>query len=146
MSTHAQIGTLLGLSAINTTLGLQASKRQEKLDIATTSLETEVAKNQAAQQAYASAQGFREALASQLALSSLRGDGGSMVRQFASKSISNMVGDAQTFDQQQQFADLSGVIRKSQAKTDRFARDFSSVTSLLSSGVQAVTLGRGGKS
>ena len=140
MSANPLSASMLALSAASTGLGLIGSKRQEKLDIATIRAESESAKNQAAQQALASSQGFRQALASQLAISSLRGSGGSISRQFASQSISNMLGDSRAFEQQQKSIDLGAGIQKAQAKSNKFTRNVNSIGGLLGAGVQSVNL------
>jgi len=121
----------LAITAASTAFGIKSSQQQAKIDIASTKVETAAAKNQAAQQAFEAAKGFRAALSSQLAISSLRGGGGSTARQFAAKSISNMMADATAFDQQMKFLDVASSLQISQAKAGRFSRDLSSSSSLL---------------
>ena len=133
--------TLLVASAASTGLGLVSSRQQEKLDLATLNAETERAKLVASEQAASQAVGFRNSLASQLALSSLRaGAGGSLVRQFGAESFSNFLADQRAIGSKQRFIDASADLGRAQARSNRFSRDVSSVSSLLSTGIDAVNL------
>ena len=134
---------LLAASAASTGTGLFASRQQAKLDVASVNFEAESAKNEAAQQSFASAQGFRQALSSQLAISALRGGGGSIALQFASKSLAAMSGDAAVFERQQKTIDINKGLGISNAKSGRFGRDASAITSLLKSGIDSVNFSSG---
>lgn len=135
---------LLALSAASTGAGMAQSRAQQRLETATIKADTEMAKLQTQERAYQTSQNFRKALASQLALSSLRGaTGTSLTRQFAAESISNMLADQKSFDRRQRFLDTAAGMQRSQAKANRFARDFSSVGSLLTAGIGAVDLNKG---
>ena len=135
--------TLLLASAASTGFGLSASRQQEKLDIATLDAETQRAKLVAAEGAANQAKGFRNALSSQLALSSLRsGAGGSLVRQFGAESMSNFLQDQRAITSKQKFIDMSSDLRRSQIKSNRFSRDVSSIQSLLSGGIDAINFNK----
>ena len=131
---------LLAASAASTGAGLMASKQQSKLDTATLNLETSRAKEVAAEQGLASAKTFRGALSSQLALSSLQG--GSAVRQFGAESFANFLQDQGAIKSKQKFIDVSKDLGTADIKSKRFSRDVNSITSLLTSGLDAVNLNK----
>jgi len=135
---------LLVASAAATAGGLSASASQFRLDIATITAETEAAKLQATEQALSQAQSFTQALASQLALSAMReGAGGSLVRQFGAESVSNMLADQRSFSRQQSFIDISSQLSRAGARTARFKRNVSSLSSLFSQGLGSVNASGG---
>ena len=132
---------LLVASAASTGAGLMSSGQQQKVELSRIKTETEAAKLQATEEAFVGAQNFRQALASQLALSSLRsGAGGSLVRQFGATSISNMFGDQRTFERRKTFIDMSANLSRANAMTARFSSGLSSIGGLLSTGLQSVNL------
>jgi len=132
---------LLAASTVSTAGGLYASKQQEKLDRAINSAETERARLVGAETALTSARDFRSALSSQLAISSLRGgSGGSLVAQFGSQSVANFMSDQRTLEANQKFIGIKSDLRGAEIKSQRFARDVSSVSSLLKAGSQAVNI------
>jgi len=132
---------LMASSTVSTGAGLFASAQQEKLDLAINRAETERAKLVGAETALTASRDFRTSLASQLAISSLRGgSGGSMAQQFGSASIANFLSDQKSLESQQKFLGIKSDIRKSEIKSQRFARDISSVGSLLKAGSGAINL------
>lgn len=132
---------LLVASAASTGAGLMSSGQQQKIEMSRIKTETEAAKLQATEEAFVGAQSFRQALASQLALSSLRsGAGGSLVRQFGSESIASMFGDQKNFERRKNFIDMSANISRANAMTTRFGSGLSSIGGLLSQGLQSVNL------
>lgn len=132
---------LLVASAASTGAGIMSSGQQKKIEMSRIQTETEAAKLQATEEAYAGAQSFRQALSSQLALSSLRsGAGGSLVRQFGATSISNMFADQGNFERRKSFIDMSANISRANASTARFSSGLSSIGGLLSQGLQSVNL------
>lgn len=132
---------LLVASAASTGAGIMSSGQQKKIEMSRIQTETEAAKLQATEEAFAGAQSFRQALSSQLALSSLRsGAGGSLVRQFGATSISNMFADQGNFERRKSFIDMSANISRANAMTARFGSGLSSIGGLLSQGLQSVNL------
>lgn len=143
MAADPVTATLLAASAASTGAGLFASRKQSKLEQANLRLETEQAKLAGAETALASARDFRSSLASQLAISSLRsGAGGSLVRQFGSTSMANFLADQGALERKQKFIDLSSGMGSAGIKSQRFARDFSAIGSLLSSGLESINLNK----
>lgn len=134
---------LLVMSAASTGAGLYASGQQRKLDTAKLNAEVQQAKLAGSEQALVAARGFRQALSSQLALASLRaGSGGSMVRQFGAESLGNFLADQRALESRQKFLDVSANLGSSQIKAQRFARDASSIGSLLSSSLDSLNLNK----
>ena len=134
---------LLAGSSISTGVGMIGSRQAEKLDLAKLNAETERAKLVASEQAGMHAKGFRNSLASQLALSSLRsGAGGSMVRQFGAESMSNFLADQRAITSKSKFIDVSSNLARAQIKSNRFSNDISSISSLLGQGIQSVNLNK----
>lgn len=137
---------LMAASTASTGAGLYASRQQQKSEMAFLEAETERARLAATDEALRSAQGFRQALASQLALSSLRsGTGGSLVRQFGAQSLSNFLSDQDVLGRRRQFIDIASQAKGAQIKADRFARDLSGVGSLLTTGLNMVNLNPSGQ-
>jgi hypothetical protein len=133
----------LAASGVSTGAGLLASREQERVDLAFLEAETERAKLEATDEAIVRAKGFREALASQLAISSLRsGSGGSLVRQFGAVSVSNFLKDQDVLSRRKEFIDIASQSNRAQIRANRFGRDISSIGSLLSSGVQSINLNK----
>ncbi len=132
---------LMASSTVATGAGLFASAQQEKIDLAINSAETERAKLVGAETALTAAQDFRTSLASQLAISSLRGGaGGSISQQFGSKSISNFLADQKSLESQQKFLGIKSDLQRSEIKANRLSRDINSVGSLLKDVSGAVNL------
>lgn len=136
----AAIGLMVA-SAASTGLGLVQSRQQEKLELASLQLEAETAKTQATDEALVRAKSFREALASQLAISSLRGGtGGSLVRQFGAVSVSNFLKDQDVLGKRQQYIDIATSLNRASITSGRFGRDISSIGGLVQSGFGAMNL------
>jgi hypothetical protein len=126
-------------SSVSTGLGMKANRQQQKIELAMLEAETESAKLQASEEAFESARSFRQALASQLAISSLRsGTGGSLVRQFGAASISNMLRDQEVFGRRQKFIDIAASSSRAQIKSNRFSKDISGLGGLLEAGVSSL--------
>ncbi len=135
-------GLLLMASAtVSTVGGLYSSKQQEKLDRSINAAETERAKLAGAETALIASRDFRTALSSQLAIASLRGgSGGSLATTFGAKSISNFMADQRSLESQQKFLSIKSDLRNAEIGSQRFARDISSIGSLLKAGSQAVNI------
>lgn len=132
---------LMAASTVSTVGGLYSSKQQEKLDRSINAAETERAKLAGAETALVASRDFRTALSSQLAIASLRGgSGGSLATTFGSKSISNFMADQRSLESQQKFLSIKSDLRNAEIGSQRFARDISSIGSLLKAGSQAVNI------
>ena len=133
----------LAASAASTGFGLAASRQQEKSDLAFLAAETEQAKLSAADTALNQAQTFRRALASQLAISSLRsGSGGSLIRQFGANSISGFLKDQDVLGRRKDFIDLASSSNRAQIRGNRFARDVNSLGSLVGESLQSINFNK----
>jgi len=132
---------LLIASAATTGVGLVQSRQQERVELAFLEAQTERSRLEATDVALQQAQGFRAALASQLAISSLRsGTGGSLVRQFGAASVSNFLRDQDVLGRRKDFIDIAASNTRAQIKANRFSRDISSIGSLIGQGIQSVNL------
>lgn len=96
----------VGVGAASTVTSMIGGKSQLNLDLATIELRRDAAKMQAAELANQNAQGFRRALASQVALASFRGGSGSVARQFSSNSFSSFFQDQEAIKRGVRFADI----------------------------------------
>lgn len=132
--------TLLVASAASTGAGLLSSRQQEKTELRALEAETERAKLEATDMAVVQAKTFRQALASQIALSSLRGAGGSLARQFGAQSMANFLQDQGILERRKQFIDTASLQKKADIKAGRFGRDISAIGGLISSGMGSLNL------
>lgn len=133
--------TLLVASAAATGGSIFASKNQARNEMAMLNAETERAKLEATDLALAQTQSFRKALASQLALSSLRGgSGGSLMRQFGAESIANFLKDQGVLDRKKAFIDVAAQSQQATIKGNQFSRNASAIGSLVGGGLQSVNL------
>lgn len=96
----------VGVGAASSLTSMVGNKSQLDLDLSTIELRRDTAKMQAAELANQNAQGFRRALASQVALASFRGGSGSVARQFSSNSFSSFFQDQEAIKRGARFADL----------------------------------------
>lgn len=143
MADGALTTTLLVVSAANTGLGLLSSREQARIESQFLEAETERARLEATDVALSHAQGFRQALASQLAISSLRsGTGGSLVRQFGATSVANFLKDQEVLGRRREFIDIAAGANRSNIRANRFNRDISSIGSLVGQGIQAINFNR----
>lgn len=115
------------------------SSKQAKFEEQNIRLESAQAKLEATDQAFVQAKNFRQALASQLALASLRGAGGSsIVRQTSAESISNFLQDQRVLDKKKAFIDVAASQATMQSKLNKMSRNVSSLGDFLTSTVNAV--------
>lgn len=108
--------------------GQSAAKSQYKLDAASIELAREQARTQAAESAQQNALGFRKALASQVALASMRGGSGSLVRQFGAESYSNFLKDQAAIDRGVRVSDAQSLTALAQAKANRYVAGVKGIT------------------
>ena len=127
----------------------EASKNQYMVDSANIELQKEQAKLQAAEAAQQHASGFRKALASQVALASMRGGSGSVLRQFGSESFSNFLQDQEAIKRGVRLADIAALNRQAEASGLRAASELNAWTRFGASTIDAWNInaitGGGGK-
>lgn len=126
-------------SAASAGLGIASSKKQSKLDQSQLKLQTEQARLAASDQALTQTRDFRQALASQLAISSLRGgSGGSLMRQFGATSMANFLDDQKSLQSKRRFIEASASSERSGILSRQLSRDINAVGGLLESSFQQV--------
>ncbi len=125
----------------------QAASNQLKIDEAGIELQREQSRLQAAEAGQQHAVGFRKALASQVALASMRGGAGSVVRQFGSESYSNFLNDQEAIKRGVRLADLQSTHAYAQAYANRSASNLRATSQFATSTLNAWNLsgiGQGG--
>jgi hypothetical protein len=105
-----------------------AAKNQFTLDESAIELERERARLQAAEGAAIHASGFRKALASQVALSSLRGGAGSVTRQFTSESYGNFMKDQEAIKRGVRLSDIKALNELAGARGAKSAANIRGLT------------------
>lgn len=114
-----------------------AAKNQFMVDSAAIELNQEQARFKAAEAAQQNALSFRKALASQVALASMRGGAGSVVRQFGSESYSNFLQDQEAIKRGIRLNDASAQNQRAGAAGQKYASDLSALTRFAKSGLDA---------
>ncbi|HAT1796306.1 TPA: hypothetical protein JBL19_06250 [Legionella pneumophila] len=104
------IGTLVGASLGGTAGGLVDSlgniSTQKKIDVAALKLNQAQAHAKASEAAAIHAQNFRQALASQIAISTMRGGSGSLATQFGNQAYRTFVEDQKAIEKGIKVADV----------------------------------------
>ena len=118
-------GTLIG-SSLGGSLGgfydsYTASGTQHKIDTATIKLNQAQFHAKAADAAATHAANFRQALASQVAISSMRGGGGSVGVQFAGQAYQNFIQDQQAIEAGVKVADVQAQLGEADTTARRDA-------------------------
>jgi len=120
-----------------------AASTQRKLDNAAIEVNQERFRLQAAESSLANATNFRKALASQVALASLRGGSGSVARQFGSESYSNFLQDQESIKRGVRLADIQAMQQRAQAKANQAATTTKSFGSFAQSSISAWNMAAG---
>jgi hypothetical protein len=115
----------------------RAADAQFTLDESAIELSREHARLQAAEQSAIHASGFRKALASQVALASLRGGAGSVTRQFTSESYSNFFKDQEAIKRGVRLSDLQSLYALSQASANKSATKIKGLTQFAGTTINA---------
>lgn len=115
----------------------KAAESQYRIDEANIELNREQGRLQAAEAASSNATGFRKALASQVALASMRGGSGSLVRQFGGESYSNFLRDQKAIQMGERLVDVRAKNQLAQAKANRSSRKTSAAVGALSSSINS---------
>lgn len=117
---EAAVATTIALGAAQ----LEASRLQRRQDFASIDFDESVTKLQIEQQGNTNARTFKQNIASQVALSSVRGGvGSSSARQFGSASFSNFLRDQESIKRASKAAEASATIQRGAASTKRRSRD-----------------------
>lgn len=116
----AVAGASLGSAAGSLVTSLFNVDTQNEIDTATLKLNQEQAHAKAAAQSAIHAQKFRQALASQMALSTMRGGSGSVATQFGAQSYRNFIEDQQAIERGVDIADVQASLTQAEidAKKD----------------------------
>lgn len=117
--------------------GQKAARNQYKIDEAGIELQREQSRLQAAEAGAQHATGFRKALASQVALASMRGGAGSVLRQFGSDSYSNFIKDQEAIKRGVRLADIQAVHNSAQAHANKYSSNVKGLTQFASTSLNA---------
>ena len=134
----------VGIGAYTGYQQVQAAKTQQIVDESAIRLQTEQTRLQASRQAASSARNFRQALASQVALSQFRGGAGSLTRQFSSEAFSSFLEDQGAISRGLRVNDIRSMNLRANAAAKRSLANtqaFSNFGSSVFSGAQAYYLG-----
>lgn len=115
----------------------RAAQNQFIIDEAGIELQRESSRLQAAEQASIHASGFRKALASQVALASLRGGAGSVTRQFTSESYGNFLRDQEAIKRGVRLSEIQSLHALAQAGANRSAANIKGLTQFASTAVNS---------
>jgi len=96
-----------------------AARNQYTIDQAAIELQRQQSHFQAAEAANANAINYRKALASQVAIASMRGGSGSVVRQFGSESYGNFLRDQEAVKRGVRLTDVQALNQQAQARGER---------------------------
>lgn len=145
-------GALAGASIGSAAIGYydedQAGKAQTTLDTAALRLNQEQARLQAAEKSAVHAANFRQALASQVAIASMRGGSGSLAAQFGNQAFKEYAEDRRAIDTGLAITEAQGKLAQAEISANKVSRDlnaFSRFTSNASRGINLNTFNRGKK-
>jgi len=113
-------------SAIGTAV---SNRNQYRVEAASTRLQTEQARLQAAEQGYERTKAFRQNLSTNLALSGMGVGGVNGFRGVAAQSIGDYFGDMAAIGRQDMFAQITGEANSALNKSRNFANNISNLTS-----------------
>lgn len=120
--------------------GRSAANSQSRVDEAAINFAREQSRLRAAQAAAQSAVGFRKALASQLALASMRGGTGSVARQFGSESYANFLTDQENINSYSALGDLTALNQVAQSKANHAAGNAKGLTNVATTALNSFNL------
>lgn len=130
-------GASIGASVGGFADATAANSAQGQLETSALNLQLEQARHSAAEQSAIHAGNFRQALASQVALSSMRGGSGSVMGQFSQASYRNFLLDQQAIDVGLSVTEAGGGL----ARADLAARGEARTAKALSGAVSSATRG-----
>ncbi len=126
-----------GVSAYGYVSERSAANNQYKIDEASIELQRQQAHLQSAENANANATSFRKALASQVALASMRGGSGSLIRQFGGESYGNFLKDQEAIKRGGKLIDVQALNQTAQAKANRSYRKTTAAINAVGNSVNA---------
>lgn len=137
-------GAALGASIVGGGVGYyqqtDASKTQYRLDTAALELNQEQARLRSAETSAQHATEFRKALASQIAVASMRGGTGSVVAQFGFESFGGFLRDQEAIKRGLLISETQAGFGRAQALASREARDLSAASTYAKNVTDAVNL------
>lgn len=116
-------GAAVGAGVGSLITSLSTSDTQHHVDTAALQLNLEQHRTQAAEKSAIHAQNFRRALASQIAISSMRGGSGSITRQFASQAYSTFLDDQRAIELGLSVTEAQGGLSQADINARRDARN-----------------------
>jgi len=149
LAVGAAVGSVVGAPFIGASVGAsvggfvdskRASSTQSSLEASALNLQLEQSRHTAAEKSALHAQNFRTSLASQIALTSMRGGSGSVMTQFGQESYRNFLDDQKALDVGLSITEANAGIQRAQLVARGEARDIKSFSSAVSSGTRGLNL------
>lgn len=141
-SLFGPLGTAAGASIGSGAAGYfqqsSANKTQGQLDEAALNLNMEQARLKASEQSSTLARNFRKALASQVAVASMRGGSGSLAAQFGRESYQNYLEDKSAIDAGLAVSEAQGKLSGAQIEADKQTRDLKALSNFTSTAFSGV--------
>ena len=131
-------GAAIGVGAAGFLQQSSANKTQGQLDEAALNLNMEQARLKAAEQSSMLARNFRKALASQVAVASMRGGAGSIAAQFGSESYQNYMEDKSAIESGLAVSEAQGKLSSAQLSADKNTRDLKALSNFTSTAFSGV--------
>lgn len=147
LAVGAAVGSLVGQPAAGAALGgsavgfLQergAQKTQTELDRAALHLNREQARTQAAERSAIHANKFRNALASQVALASMRGGSGSLVKAFGNQAYRTFLQDEEAISTGVEISEIQGDIQQANITARSEAKELGALTRFSSNAFEGI--------
>lgn len=136
----ALAGAQIGAAGFGFLQQREGARTQQMLDTATLKLQQEQARLKAAEQSSIHAGQFRQALASQMALASMRGGAGSLATQFGAQAYQTFMQDQKAIERGLMTAETAGKIREAEITARRSSADLKAYTRLFSSATEGINL------
>ena len=114
-----------------------AARTQRIIDEGAIELQQEQYRLQAAEAASQNATSFRKALASQVALASLRGGSGSVLRQFTGESYHNFLQDQEAIKRGVRLSDIQAMHNRAQSSANQSASNLKGLTQFAGASLNA---------
>lgn len=136
----ALAGAQIGSAGFGFLQQTQAARTQQMIDMAALKLQQEQARTKAAEQSAIHASQFRQALASQIALASLRGGAGSVATMFGNQAYRTFLQDQKAIETGLMTAETALKIREAEIKARRASADLKAYTRLIGTGIEGINL------
>lgn len=147
LAVGAAVGSVVGQPAAGAALGGSlvgfaqergAQKEQSRLDTAALELNREQAREQAAERSAIHATKFRNALASQVALASMRGGSGSLVKAFGNQAYKTFLQDEQAISTGLEISEIQGDISQANIAARDEGKELKAISRLTSSAFEGI--------